>query len=117
MKGLSRFFQDYAAHGWDDRHFAHLPKGSRGIAQYIGDPEMVGVGHGSVFIDARVRTLFEEGAPVVATDTHPNNARAIAGYRKLGFKPSGQPEDTPWGVILPMFAKTKSRERLRPLPC
>ncbi|WWR55751.1 hypothetical protein RV999_26300 (plasmid) [Sinorhizobium meliloti] len=39
--------QDYTVHGWDDHHFAHLAKGSRGIDQYIGDPEMVGVGHGS----------------------------------------------------------------------
>ncbi|XWR09917.1 hypothetical protein RWE88_15445 [Sinorhizobium meliloti] len=39
--------QAYTVHGWDDHHFAHLAKGSQGIDQYIGHPEMVGVGHGS----------------------------------------------------------------------
>ncbi len=101
------FMQDYTVHGWDDHHFAHLPKGSRGIDQYIGDPEMIGVGHGSAFIRARMIALFRQGAPVIATDPHPENARAIAVYRKLGFEPSGLPQDTRWGVILPMLAKTE----------
>lgn len=101
------FMQDYTVHGWDDHHFAHLPKGSRGIDQYIGDPAMIGIGHGPEFISARMQTLFEEGAPVIATDPHPDNARAIAVYRKLGFVPSGPPQETQWGVILPMLAKAE----------
>ncbi|NKB16303.1 MAG: acetyltransferase, partial [Sphingomonadales bacterium] len=35
------FMQDYTVHGWEDHHFANLPKGARGIDQYIGDPEMI----------------------------------------------------------------------------
>lgn len=96
------FMQDYTVHGWDDHHFVSLPKGSRGIDQYIGDPEMIGIGHGSAFIEMRIRALFEEGAPVIATDPHPHNKRAIAVYKKLGFKPSGPPQETKWGLILPM---------------
>ncbi|MFO6465760.1 GNAT family N-acetyltransferase [Jannaschia sp. KMU-145] len=99
------YMQDYAVHGWDDHHFAHLPEGSRGIDQYIGDPALLGVGHGKRFIAARVRTLFVGGAPVVATDPHPENARAIAVYRKVGFAVSGPPEETAWGPILPMLAR------------
>ena len=98
------FMQDYTVHGWEDHHFSKLPKGSRGIDQYIGDPEMVGLGHGSAFIKARMQALFDEGAPVIATDPHPENERAIAVYRKLGFKPSGPPEETKWGLVLPMLA-------------
>lgn len=97
--------QDYTVHGWEDHHFAELPKGSRGIDQYIGDPEMIGVGHGSAFIGARMQTLFDQGAPVIATDPHPDNERAIAVYRKLGFEPSGPPQETKWGLILPMLAR------------
>lgn len=100
------FIQDYTVHGWEEHHFAHLPKGSRGIDQYIGDPEMVGVGHGSAFIAMRMQALFDEGAPVIATDPHPDNARAIAVYKKLGFEPFGPPQQTRWGLILPMLAKT-----------
>lgn len=96
------FMQDYTVHGWEDHHFAHLPKGSRGIDQYIGDPMMIGLGHGSAFIAARIRVLFDEGAPVIATDPHPENARAIAVYKKLGFEAFGSPQETEWGLVLPM---------------
>jgi len=96
------FMQDYSVHDWEDHHFSQLPKGSRGIDQFIGDPTMIGLGHGTRFIAARVRVLFEEGAPVVATDPHPDNARAIAVYRKLGFEAFGSPQETEWGLILPM---------------
>jgi aminoglycoside 6'-N-acetyltransferase len=98
------FMQDYSVHGWDDHHFAGLPHGSRGIDQYIGDPDMIGIGHGPAFIGARMQTLFDAGAPVIATDPHPENRRAIAVYARLGFKVSGPPQQTPWGVILPMLA-------------
>ncbi|WP_281843031.1 GNAT family N-acetyltransferase [Sinisalibacter aestuarii] len=98
------FMQDYTVHGWEDHHFAHLPKGARGIDQYIGEPEMVGAGHGPAFIAMRMRALFDEGAPVIATDPHPDNARAIAVYKRLGFEPSGPPRKTRWGLILPMLA-------------
>ncbi|MEJ8562679.1 GNAT family N-acetyltransferase [Yoonia sp. GPGPB17] len=99
------FIQDYTVHGWGDHHFAHLPKGARGIDQYIGDPEMVGVGHGSAFIRIRMQALFNEGAPVIATDPHPKNARAITVYKKLGFEPAGSIQQTRWGLILPMLAQ------------
>ena len=99
------FMQDYTVHGWEDHHFAGLPKGSRGIDQYIGDPEMIGAGHGQAFIEAGMAALFAAGAPVIATDPHPENARAIAVYKKLGFDPSGPPVETRWGLILPMLTK------------
>lgn len=98
------FMQDYSVHGWDDHHFRHLPDGARGIDQYIGDPEMIGIGHGSGFIGARMRTLFGLGAPVIATDPHPDNERAIALYKKLGFEPSSPSQQTQWGLITPMLA-------------
>lgn len=99
------FMQDYTVHGWEDHHFAQLPKGSRGIDQYVGDPDMIGVGHGSAFIGARMQALFEEGAPFIATDPHPDNIRAISVYKKLGFEPSGPRQETRWGLILPMLAR------------
>lgn len=66
---------------------------------------MVGAGHGSAFIKMRMEILFGAGAPVVATDPHPNNKRAIFVYTKLGFRPLGPPMETKWGLILPMAAK------------
>ena len=99
------FMQDYTVHGWKEHHFSNLPKGSRGIDQYIGDPEMLGLGHGSAFIAARMQALFDLGVPVIATDPHPQNERAISVYEKLGFKRSGPLQQTRWGLILPMIAQ------------
>ena len=96
------FMQDYSVHGWPDHHFAALPPGSRGIDQYIGDPAMIGQGHGPAFIATRVAALFAAGAPVIATDPHPDNTRAIAAYKKVGFTAFAPPRETPWGLILPM---------------
>lgn len=96
------YIQDYDVHGWADHYFAHLPPGSRGIDQFIGVPDMLNQGHGATFIAMHVGHLFEAGAPMVATDPDPRNARAIAAYEKVGFKVSGPPKDTKWGRILPM---------------
>lgn len=99
------FMQDYTVHGWPEHHFAHLPVGSRGIDQFIGVPDMLGQGHGTAFIGQRMRDIFDAGAPVIATDPHPDNAWAIATYHKVGFVPAGKPAETRWGLIQPMLAK------------
>ncbi len=99
------YMQDYTVHGWDNHHFFGLPEGSRGVDQFIGEPDMIGKGHGPAFIAQRLKSLFDEGAPVVATDPDPNNARAIAAYKKAGFRAFGPPRDTPWGRILPLQAR------------
>ncbi len=96
------YMQDYTVHGWENHHFFDLPKGSRGIDQFIGEPSMIGKGHGPAFIMQRLRALFEEGVPAVATDPHPENTRAIAAYKKAGFKELRAAEETSWGLILPM---------------
>ena len=79
------YIQDYGPHDWAMHHFGHLPPGSRGIDQFIGEPDMIGRGHGSAFIRAHVDRLFAEGAPVVGTDPDPSNARAVRAYQKAGF--------------------------------
>lgn len=96
------FMQDYDVHGWPDHHFSFLPPGARGIDQFIADPAMVGIGHGSAFIRARLEELFDAGVPAVGTDPHPDNARAIAAYRKAGFSIVGGPVDSEWGPSLLM---------------
>ena len=44
------FIQDYDVHGWSPHHFDYLPKGSRGLDAYIGESDMLGRGHGPLFI-------------------------------------------------------------------
>ena len=65
---------------------------------------MIDAGHGTAFIRVRMRSLFKSGAPVIATDPHPQNKRAIAVYTKLGFAQIGPLQQMQWGLILPMLA-------------
>jgi aminoglycoside 6'-N-acetyltransferase len=91
------FAQDYAPGSWDNHPFAYLPPGSRGIDQYIGEPDMIGRGHGSAFVRQHCARLFAEGAPAVGTDPNPDNGRAIRAYEKAGFAIVSPPLDTRWG--------------------
>jgi aminoglycoside 6'-N-acetyltransferase len=99
------YMQDYSVHGWGEHHFDQLPARSRGIDQYIGEVDLIDKGHGGAFIGQRMADLFRLGTPVIATDPHPENARAIAVYRKLGFEVVGPARQTEWGFILPMVAR------------
>lgn len=95
------YIQDYDPHAWPGHHFADLPPLSRGIDQFIGEPELIGRGHGTGFIRAHLDRLFAEGAPAVGTDPDPANARAIRAYAKAGFTPVRE-ADTDWGWCLLM---------------
>lgn len=98
------FLQDYDPHSWAYHPFNDLPKGTRGIDQTIGIPEMIGKGHGSAFIAQHVQRLFDEGAALVCTDPDPMNARAIRAYEKAGFVRHEQ-RSTEWGDCLLMVAR------------
>lgn len=106
------YIQDYAVQGWDFEHyFQHLPKGSRGIDQYIGEPDMLARGHGSAFIAQHVEALFSAGVPVVATDPDPANTIAVAVYKKVGFRVFGDVIHSDWGPVLPMKMEAKGANR------
>src|SRR4051812_40727329 len=90
------YMQDYSPHDWPQHHFAFLPFGARGIDQFIGEPDMIGRGHGSSFIRQHVDRLFADGAPAVGTDPDPQNTRAIRAYQKAGFV-IGKTRNTEWG--------------------
>ena len=74
------YAQDYAVHVWRQRHFAHLPQGSRAIDSFIGEPDMIGRGHGSAYLKLLAERLRAEGAPVVAIDPDVDNLRARRAY-------------------------------------
>lgn len=98
------YMQDYSVHGWPQHPFDYLPDKSRGIDQYIGEPDMIGKGHGTGFMGQRTQDLFRQGVPALATDPNPSNKRAIRAYEKLGFRIVGPAKETQWGTILPMEA-------------
>ncbi|HKH35280.1 MAG TPA: GNAT family N-acetyltransferase [Beijerinckiaceae bacterium] len=81
------YIQCYDPHLEADHPYRDQPRGTLGIDQFIGEPELVGIGHGSRLIAAFVEALFQQGAPRVIIDPHPTNGRAIRAYEKAGFKP------------------------------
>jgi aminoglycoside 6'-N-acetyltransferase len=94
------YIQCYDLSDWDSGFGAH-PTGTRGIDQFIGEPDMVDLGHGSAFIRAFVDNKLIAGAPRMVTDPDPANARAIRAYEKAGFARDCL-VDTPDGTALLM---------------
>jgi aminoglycoside 6'-N-acetyltransferase len=94
------YIQCYDLTAWNSGFGAH-PAGTRGIDQFIGEPDMVDRGHGSAFIRAFIERLLTDGAPRVVTDPDPANARAIRAYEKAGFERI-RLVDTPDGIALLM---------------
>ncbi|TKD00094.1 GNAT family N-acetyltransferase [Polyangium fumosum] len=73
-----------------------------GIDQSIGDPDRIGKGLGTRMIRAFLDFLFADPRVTkVQTDPDPTNARAVACYRKAGFRDVGIVE-TPDGTALLM---------------
>jgi len=94
------YIQCYDLSDWDSGFGTH-PAGTRGIDQFIGEPDMVDRGHGSAFIRAFVDDKLATGAPRMVTDPDPANARAIRAYEKAGFE-KVRLVDTPDGIALLM---------------
>ena len=94
------YLQCYDLTAWNVG-FGEQPQGTRGIDQFIGDPEMIGRGHGSAFIRGFVDGLLAAGMPRAVTDPDPANARAIRAYEKAGFH-RDRMVDTPDGPALLM---------------
>lgn len=94
------YLQSYDPHLEDDHPYADQPFGTLGIDLSIGPAELVGIGHGSAIVRQFVGELFEEGAPRVVIDPHPDNGRAIRAYEKAGFRPIGRRHSEYGDVVL-----------------
>jgi aminoglycoside 6'-N-acetyltransferase len=94
------YIQSYPLSTWN-QGFGSQPPATRGIDQFIGEPDMIGRGHGSGFLRQFVDGLLGEGIPRVVTDPNPDNVRAVRAYAKAGFH-SERLVDTPDGPALLM---------------
>lgn len=101
------YLQCYQMTDWNTG-FGPQPEGTRGIDQMIGEPDMIGRGHGTALIRSFVEGLLATGAPRVVTDPDPTNARAIRCYEKAGFV-RDRLVDTPDGVALLMVRSAGSQ--------
>jgi aminoglycoside 6'-N-acetyltransferase len=79
------YVQAYEAHDWPQFHLQHLPAGAQVIDAFIGEPDMLGRGHGSAFLRVLAGMLIEEGAPLVAIDPDVENLRARRAFARAGF--------------------------------
>jgi aminoglycoside 6'-N-acetyltransferase len=95
------YLQCYDPGAWPDNGFGVQPLGARGMDQFIGERDMIGRGHGSVFIRSFLDRLIRSGTPRVVTDPDPANLRAVRAYEKAGFESVGL-VDTPDGRALLM---------------
>jgi aminoglycoside 6'-N-acetyltransferase len=94
------YIQCYPLSTWN-QSFGIQPAATRGIDQFIGEPDMIGRGHGSRFIRQFADGLLAAGIPRVVTDPDPDNGRAVRAYAKAGFQ-SDRVVDTPDGPALLM---------------
>ena len=94
------YIQCYALSTWN-QGFGPQPQATRGIDQFIGEPNMIGRGHGSDFIRQFTDGLLASGIPRVVTDPDPDNVRAVRANAKAGFQRE-RVIDTPDGQALLM---------------
>jgi aminoglycoside 6'-N-acetyltransferase len=94
------YIQCYARSTWNQGLGTH-PSATRGIDQFIVEPDMIGRGHGSSFIRQFADSLLTSATPRVVTDPDPDNGRAVRAYAKAGFQ-SERLVDTPDGPALLM---------------
>jgi aminoglycoside 6'-N-acetyltransferase len=98
------YAQHYPLHAWPQPHFGHLPPGSRAIDTFIGEPDMIGRGHGSAYLRLLAARLEADGAPTVAIDPAAENFRARRAYEKAGFRRQALVETAEGPAILMIFA-------------
>lgn len=103
------FIQSYVAMGsgegwWEEE----TDPGTRGIDQFLANPEQLGRGLGCSMVSTFVERLFQDPAVTkVQTDPSPKNERAIRCYRRAGFVVHGEVK-TPDGLAVLMLLYRKS---------
>ena len=100
------YAQHYDVRSWPQPHFADLPAGSRAIDAFVGEPDMLGIGHGGRFLRLLARRLKAEGAPAVAIDPDVDNARARRAYARAGFREVGARETLEGPAMVMLFGET-----------
>jgi aminoglycoside 6'-N-acetyltransferase len=80
------YIQCYDPHAEEGHPYRDQPPGTLGIDQFIGEPDLVGIGHGSRLIEPSW-TACSRAAPSGRHRPDPTNARAIRAYKNAGFEP------------------------------
>ena len=97
------YAQAYEVHAWPQAHLEFLPAGAMAIDAFIGEPEMIGRGHGGRFLRRLAQRLLAAGAPAVAIDPDVENLRARRAYARAGFTGDTVVETPEGPAVLMMF--------------
>jgi len=106
-KNSSRFgyIQSYRSSHAGENWWPNEPETTVGIDQFIGDAQSLGKGLGTAMVKEFSDWLLQQlNTAKVITDPSPSNTRAVACYRKAGFKDVGV-VTTPDGTALLMEKK------------
>lgn len=79
------YVQAFPAHAWPQSHLTHLPEGAEAIDAFIGEPAMLGCGHGGRMLRQFAQMLLQQGAAAVVIDPDVHNHRARRAYARAGF--------------------------------
>jgi aminoglycoside 6'-N-acetyltransferase len=82
------YMQDYSVHGWPQHPFDYLPDRSRGIDQYIGEPDMIGKGRHGVYRAAYARIVWTGGSGP-GNRPEPKKQEGDLGIREAGIPDRG----------------------------
>lgn len=97
------YIQDYEVHAWPQKHLRHLASGTRAIDTFIGEPAMLGVGHGPAYLRQRALQLLDNGSRQIVIDPDIHNAHAISAYNKAGFNQHIEAQADDGAVLLMTF--------------
>ena len=105
------YTQAYEVHAWPQPHLAHLPSGAMAVDAFIGEPGMIGRGHGARFLRLLADELTRAGAPLVVIDPDAGNHRARRAYRKAGFRGDALVETAAGSIVLMVFDRASETAR------
>jgi aminoglycoside 6'-N-acetyltransferase len=97
------YAQHCEVHEWGESPFFHLPRGARAIDPFIGEPDLIGQGHGPAFLRIICEGLAAQGAPAIGIDPDVANHRARQAYRKAGFVGEEVVETSEGPAVLMLF--------------
>jgi RimJ/RimL family protein N-acetyltransferase len=84
----------------DNPWLMELPSDAVGVDLSIAHPDKLAQGLGSATLKTFVAKLRAEGHTTIIIDPDPDNRRAVAAYRKAGFRPVPHLEGRTEGVLI-----------------
>ena len=108
------YVQAYSPASWPQPHLLDLPPGAVAIDAFIGEPDMIGCGHGSAFLRTLAETLIADGASAVIVDPDADNGRARRAYARAGFVGETVVDTADGPAVVMTFGPQQSRREYTP---